>query len=138
MAFEEDNAGVEIDVIDEIGGNLPSSESKLHALCTAPENSWVAAKELQALRFVLKIISGHGLGMIDPWCVRWFEITFKLTSRASEPLEARLLKSFLETHNSCGIYDFTNDGASGRNGVIDCYDLRDLTEELLHFDDGRN
>ena len=55
----------------------------------------MAAKELQALRFVLKNVSGHGLGMIDPQHIRRFEITSKLMLRVSEPLEARLLKSFL-------------------------------------------
>lgn len=30
------------------------------------------------------------------------------------------------------------DGASGRNGIIEYDDLRDLTEALLYFDNGRN
>lgn len=75
LAFEEDNTGVEIDVIDESRGNVPSSECKLDALYTAPENSLEAAKALQALRFVLKSRGGHGLGMIDPSSIRRFEIT---------------------------------------------------------------
>mmetsp|Transcript_12395 Transcript_12395/g.34371 ORF Transcript_12395/g.34371 Transcript_12395/m.34371 type:complete len:1220 (-) Transcript_12395:59-3718(-) len=145
LAEAEENSedGMEINVMDEVCGNLPQDDCQMDALYTAPENSLEASRTLKQLRAVVRskgnaAATGTASKAVlhDKAAQRRFDLTSSLIRRTSEALEQRLLGTFeLVYQEGGGAYDFS---AKPRPGSMDWRELRSLAQALLLFDSGRN
>mmetsp|Transcript_41589 Transcript_41589/g.97348 ORF Transcript_41589/g.97348 Transcript_41589/m.97348 type:complete len:536 (-) Transcript_41589:1115-2722(-) len=132
LSEQEEHAGCQLLVDDEISGIIPPSSCLLDPLFTDPDSSLEAARTLRALRGVAKSATGGGA---DSELLR-FERTSNLIQRLSDALECRLLFSFANTYNNGGQYDFSN--TFRRPNKLNWMLLREIAEALYYFDNGRN
>ena len=139
LAGQEEASGEALRVNEEVRGVIPSSSCRMDQLFTRPENSLEAARELKALRMVVKSRGNSASGaLLDPASRHRFDVTSRLIRRTSAALEARLINSFSEIYVGGGTYDFSSPEAATKPGRLNWIELRNLALALSHFDGGRS